>query len=96
MIKNTVLQNRNPKRARHDAKNPIFNKQSINIAYWNVHGLYPVSNKIKLTLSGRDFQLSGNYLMRMIKPFHLKHEETILTLICLTGVMSLSSCLYRI
>ena len=37
--KNTVVQNRNPKRARHDAKNPIFNKQSINIAYRNVHGL---------------------------------------------------------
>ena len=37
--KNTVIQNQNPKRARHDAKNPIFNKQSINIAYWNVHGL---------------------------------------------------------
>ena len=39
MKKNTVLQNRNPKTARHDAKNPIFNKQSINIAYWNMHGL---------------------------------------------------------
>ena len=37
--KNTVVQNQNPKRARHDVKNPIFNKQSINIAYWNVHGL---------------------------------------------------------
>ena len=24
---------------RHDAKNPIFNKQSTYIAYWNVHGL---------------------------------------------------------
>ena len=37
--KNTVIQHQNPKRARHDAKNPIFNKQSINIAYRNVHSL---------------------------------------------------------
>ena len=36
---NTVIQNQNPKRAIHDAKNPIFIKQSISIAYWNVHGL---------------------------------------------------------
>ena len=42
-------------------------------------------NKIELTLSGRDLQLSGNYLMRMIEPFLLKHEETILTLIYFTG-----------
>ena len=36
--KNIVVQNRNPKRTRHDAKNPLFNKQSINIAYWNPGG----------------------------------------------------------
>ena len=32
--KNKVIQNPNPKRARHDTKNSKFNKQSINIAYW--------------------------------------------------------------
>ena len=48
--KNRVIQNQNPKRARHDAKNPILNKQSISIAYWNVHCLK--QDKANLIRSG--------------------------------------------